>query len=107
MLMLPFCSHFSFAKLAAIIHSARKRQYTRIIMHNFPRPTTATVSVDKENVSGTCAECNSTMLARYRVLSEGGWWNVVKCQHCLASVQREPGPLFGAYQPLTTLLELN
>ncbi|MEN9704362.1 MAG: hypothetical protein RLZZ393_241, partial [Pseudomonadota bacterium] len=37
-----------------------------------------------------------------RVLSEGGWWEVVKCGHCLHSVSREPGPLFGT---LTTAIQ--
>ena len=39
-------------------------------------------------------------LAEYRVLSEGGWWDVRKCQSCLASVSREPAPLFGVFTPL-------
>jgi hypothetical protein len=34
------------------------------------------------------------------VLSEGGWWNVTKCQSCLCSVKREPGPLLGGIQLL-------
>jgi hypothetical protein len=34
------------------------------------------------------------------VLSEGGWWNVVKCQDCLCSVERERGPLLGGIQLL-------
>jgi hypothetical protein len=34
------------------------------------------------------------------VLSEGGWWDVVKCQRCLCSVERNPGPLLGGIQML-------
>jgi hypothetical protein len=33
------------------------------------------------------------------VLTEGGWWSVVKCQQCLTSLSREPGPLFGSFEP--------
>jgi hypothetical protein len=51
-------------------------------------------------VEGTCPECGANDLAEYPVLSEGGWWDVRKCQSCLASVSREPGPLFGVYVPL-------
>ena len=39
-------------------------------------------------------------LAEYRVLSEGGWWDVRKCQACLASASREPAPRYGSFTPL-------
>jgi vanillate/4-hydroxybenzoate decarboxylase subunit D len=69
-------------------------------VHNFPRPTTATVSCARTPVAGTCPECGAQALASYRVMSEGGWWRVVKCGQCLHSVSREPGPLLGAFVPL-------
>lgn len=69
-------------------------------MHNFPRPATPTVDAPRTPVPGACPACGSESLAAYRVMSEGGWWNVVKCAHCLHSVSREPGPLFGAFTPL-------
>lgn len=69
-------------------------------MHNFSRPLTPTVQATREPAPGWCPECNEGALAAYRVISEGGWWNVVKCQNCLASVRREAGPLFGAFEPL-------
>jgi hypothetical protein len=34
------------------------------------------------------------------VLSEGGWWDVRKCQGCLHSLSRRPAPPFGSYTPL-------
>jgi hypothetical protein len=34
------------------------------------------------------------------VLGDGGWFDVRKCQACLASVSREPAPPFGSYVPL-------
>lgn len=51
-------------------------------------------------MEGTCPECGGADLAAYPVIGEGGWWDVVKCQSCLASVTREQGPLFGVYVPL-------
>ncbi|MGC1457640.1 MAG: hypothetical protein WA825_05135 [Steroidobacteraceae bacterium] len=69
-------------------------------MHNFPRPSTLTVSSPRAPVAGACPECGAHSLASYRVMSEGGWWRVVKCGRCLYSVSREPGPLLGAFVPL-------
>lgn len=69
-------------------------------MHNFPRPSTPTVTAPREPLPGACPACGAETLAAYRVMSEGGWWNVVKCQSCLANVRREPGPLLGAFTPL-------
>lgn len=68
--------------------------------HSFPRPSEPFLSVERIRVEGACPECGADDLAEYRVLSEGGWWDVRKCQSCLASVSREPGPLFGVYVPL-------
>jgi hypothetical protein len=69
-------------------------------MHSFPRPTETHLHVERRPVEGVCPECGAAELAEYRVLSEGGWWDVRKCQRCLASVSRERGPLFGSYVPL-------
>ena len=69
-------------------------------MHSFSRPAEPHLSVAREPATGTCPECGSSDLADYRVLSEGGWWDVRKCQRCLASVTRERGALFGSYVPL-------
>jgi hypothetical protein len=61
----------------------------------YPRPDTPTVAVERVPVEGTCPECGAADLRAYPVLSEGGWYQVVKCQACLASVSREPdaGPI--------------
>lgn len=69
-------------------------------MHQFSRPNTPTVAATREAVEGFCPSCGATELRSYRVLSEGGWWNVVKCQQCLTSVSREPGPLLGGFTPI-------
>jgi hypothetical protein len=42
----------------------------------------------REPVAGPCPECGGETLARYEVLAEGGWFEVVKCQGCLHSVER-------------------
>ena len=69
-------------------------------MHSHPRPITPTVHSPRLDVPGRCPECGLENLSSYRVISENGWWNVVKCQNCLASVSRERGPMFGAFTPL-------
>jgi hypothetical protein len=69
-------------------------------MHAFPRPERQYLSVERAPAEGVCPECGGRSLADYRVLGEGGWWDVRKCQDCLASLRRERGPLFGSYVPL-------
>ncbi|HWW63675.1 MAG TPA: hypothetical protein VNZ43_02860 [Sphingomonadaceae bacterium] len=69
-------------------------------MHSFSRPSTPTVDAPREARPGRCPECGAEAIAAYRVMSEGGWWNVVKCQVCLHSIERTPGPLLGAFTPL-------
>ena len=55
----------------------------------YQRPNTATVAVERTAVAGQCNACGAATLASYPVLSEGGWFKVVKCQNCLASMSRE------------------
>lgn len=69
-------------------------------MHIFQRPQTPHVHAQRTAVDGNCPECGAQSLARYRVMSEGGWWDVTKCQQCLRSVSRERGPLLGSLRPL-------
>jgi hypothetical protein len=69
-------------------------------MQTYPRPSELRVHVEKVDVDGTCPECGAEALKRYPVLSEGGWWDVVKCQQCLGCVSREPGPLLGGISML-------
>jgi hypothetical protein len=45
---------------------------------------------EKVRVAGTCPECGAAALFEYPVLATGGWFRVVKCQSCLASVSRVP-----------------
>ena len=53
----------------------------------WPHPTT---SVVREQVPGSCPQCGAAELQRYPVLSDGGWFTVVKCQACLCSLERVP-----------------
>ena len=69
-------------------------------MQTYPRPQERHVSVTRQDVEGRCPECDGGDLKSYPVLSEGGWWNVTKCQSCLCSVEREPGHLLGAIHML-------
>lgn len=69
-------------------------------MPPFPRPDEPTVSLVKEPVDGSCPQCSAAELRRYPVNSEGGWFQVVKCQNCLHSVSRERWNLFGSLQLL-------
>ena len=45
---------------------------------------------ERETVAGQCPECGAEGLQAYKVLSNGGWHSVVKCQACLGSVSRQP-----------------
>ena len=53
------------------------------------------LQVERTPVEGACPACGAAELQRYPVNSEGGWFDVVKCQSCLHSVRRDPGPLLG------------
>lgn len=66
--------------------------------------TSPPVSLEREPVAGPCPRCGAEALAAYPVCSEGGWFNVVKCQECLHSVSRERGPLLGPLQLLVDQL---
>jgi vanillate/4-hydroxybenzoate decarboxylase subunit D len=65
------------------------------VPYAFARPEERFLYVEKEPVEGTCPECGSEDVKRYPVLSEGGWWHVVKCQDCLFSLERETGGRMG------------
>ena len=56
---------------------------------SFSRPTDPAPQQVREPVAGACAECGAEQLMSYPVLSEGGWFMVVKCQRCLHSMRRE------------------
>lgn len=71
-------------------------------MHTFPRPHTERLTVDREPVAADCPECGGDDVRAYRVLSEGGWWSVQKCQRCLHSLERTPAPALGSFTPLGT-----
>ena len=68
--------------------------------HTFLRATERHLDAERRPVEGTCPECGAAALAEYRVLSDGGWFDVCKCQRCLASVRRKPAPPLGSYEPL-------
>lgn len=51
--------------------------------------------VDREPVPGICPACGAAELKAYPVLSEGGWFHVVKCGRCLHSVSRQRWSLLG------------
>lgn len=48
-----------------------------------------------EPVEGRCPHCAAETLARYEVLSEGGWFKVLKCRRCLVSLERTPWARYG------------
>jgi len=70
-------------------------------MKHYPRPAEPVLSVVREPVDGACPDCGAGTLQRYPVLSEGGWWDVVKCARCLHSVSRERGPRLGGIELLS------
>jgi hypothetical protein len=69
-------------------------------MHSFPRPEEPHLTARREPVEGSCHACGAQHLASYRVLSEGGLWDVIKCRECLVSVSRERAPRLGSLTPL-------
>lgn len=69
-------------------------------MHTFIRPSERNLHVERVAVVGRCPRCDSADVATYRVLSEGGWWTVEKCQNCLTSLSRTPAPILGSFTPL-------
>ncbi|MET4639262.1 hypothetical protein ABIE24_002505 [Mycetocola sp. 2940] len=70
-------------------------------MHTFPRPQSQRLYVDREAVQDAqCPECKGSTIRAYRVLSEGGWWHVTKCQDCLNSLERSPASPLGSFVPL-------
>ena len=71
---------------------------------SFARPQEAAPVQHREVVSGACASCGAETLMRYPVLSEGGWFMVVKCQSCLHSQQREKWTRLGHVTLLTDSL---
>jgi vanillate/4-hydroxybenzoate decarboxylase subunit D len=73
-------------------------------MHSFTRPTAERLYEERKKVEGACPLCHSTEVAAYRVLTDGGWWDVVKCQNCLHSVERKRSE--NQYAPCTLLWNL-
>lgn len=55
-------------------------------------------------VDGRCQACGASDLRKYPVNTEGGWFEVVKCQACLASQSREALPRLGAIVMLSDSL---
>lgn len=70
-------------------------------MSHYPRPETLTISQEREPVEGTCTVCGSGRLSRYPVLSEGGWFLVVRCADCLNCQERERWRLLGHVELLS------
>lgn len=60
--------------------------------------------LERTPVEGSCPRCGHDELRSYPVNSEGGWFDVVKCQNCLHSVSRERGARLGPIQLLSDLL---
>ena len=73
-------------------------------MSSYPRPNEPLLFVEREPVEGECPECGASDLRRYPVLTEGGWFQVVKCQACLHSVSRERWHLLGPVEVLVASL---
>lgn len=65
------------------------------------------IGVVREEVQGGCPRCDAADLRAYPVLTDGGWFQAVKCQRCLFSVSREPWRLLGPVQLTSTGLVLD
>jgi hypothetical protein len=73
-------------------------------MDSFPRPKEERLFEKKEKVDRACPECGSTDINAYRVLTDGGWWDVIKCQDCLHSLERKRSQ--NQYAPCRLLWDL-
>jgi len=73
-------------------------------MDSFPRPKDERLFEKKEKVDGTCTQCGSLDIMAYRVLTDGGWWDVMKCQDCLFSLDRKRSQ--NQYAPCRLLWDL-
>lgn len=62
------------------------------------------LSVEREQVTAICSECGAEHLACYPVLGEQGWFDVVKCQACLADRERTASALADRFPLSRTLL---
>jgi vanillate/4-hydroxybenzoate decarboxylase subunit D len=65
------------------------------------KATTNARWLERDPVEGDCTRCGASALMAYPVYSEGGWFDVVKCQECFHSLSRTRGPRLGAIQLLT------
>lgn len=70
----------------------------------FQRPDDPNPVQAREPVAGNCDACGAEQLMRYPVLSEGGWYMVVKCQACLHSQERVKWTRLGYVSLLTDSL---
>ena len=70
-------------------------------MRPFVRPSEEFLFVERVPVDGECPECGGRDLARYPVLTEGGWWDVTKCQDCLARIETKRGSRLGSMSLLS------
>ena len=68
------------------------------------RDTPTTLVLERTPADGYCPRCGAEELRRYPVVSEGGWFQVLKCQNCLLSLDRSPWSRLGPIQLLTDLL---
>lgn len=73
-------------------------------MNGFPRPKEEALFEERRRVDGLCPECGGETIAAYRVLTDGGWHDVVKCQDCLYSLSRTRSK--NQYAPCTLLWDL-
>ncbi|MDV6247192.1 hypothetical protein [Rhodococcus opacus] len=73
-------------------------------MH-YPRPAQHVVPSPKEPVDAACPACASQDVKRYPVQSEGGWFEVVRCQSCLHQLERVKWRLYGPIEFLSDQIE--
>lgn len=69
-----------------------------------PPMTSTPLFLERRQVPGTCPQCGGEALQSYPVHSEGGWFDVVKCQACLHSVSRDRGHRLGPVRLLSDTL---
>lgn len=67
----------------------------------FPPTEGSESHVERERVDRDCPECGSEEVARYPTLRFKGWFEIVRCQECMALLEEDAMMTHGFWRPWT------